>query len=295
MNRGNRLGAQVGLLLCALISLVPILLIVLSSFKPDAEILKFQGVLPARPTLENYRQVVGTPEEFPIGRWFLNSVFVSSASTLLVLVVDSLAAYGLARLALPGARWVFAAIVGTMMIPGQVLLVPVYQLLNRLGWIDTPLALIVPAGAGAFGVFMLYQFFQTVPREIEEAARLDGCGHFRTFAQVVLPLVRPALATLGIFTFVGSWNDFLGPWIMLMSEQGKWPLAVVMYKLQWALTNWQPSQGSMDPAMQQLLSSGVGFNALMALAVVESIPMFVAFLIFREQLMKGIQISGLKG
>jgi ABC-type glycerol-3-phosphate transport system permease component len=97
------------------------------------------------------------------------------------------------------------------------------------------------------------------------------------------------------FAFTGAWNDFLGPWIMLMSEQGKWPLAVVLYKLQYFLTGWQPSQGSMDPAMQQLVSSGVGYNALMALSVVESIPMFIAFLIFREQLMKGIQISNLKG
>jgi len=136
-----------------LLFLIPIVLIFVTSFKPDAEILKFNSVLPAHPTTENFRQVLGTPEEFPVFRWFLNSVFVSTCVTLLVLAVDSLAAYGLSRLNLPGSKWVSAVIVGTMMVPGQILLVPMYLLLNRLGWIDSPAALIVPAGAGAFGVF----------------------------------------------------------------------------------------------------------------------------------------------
>ncbi len=112
---------------------------------------------------------------------------------------------------------------------------------------------------------------------------------------LILPIALPGIIATSIFAFTGAWNDFLGPWIMLMSEQGRWPLSVVLYKLQYFLTGWQPSQGSMDPAVQQLVSSGVGYNALMALSVVESIPMFVAFLIFREQLMRGIQISNLKG
>ena len=142
---------------------------------------------------------------------------------------------------------------------------------------------------------LLKGFFDTLPNELLEAARLDGASELTTLRVIMLPLSRPVVAVTTYFAFTGAWNDFLGPWIMLMSEQGKWPLSVVLYKLQNFLTSWQPTQGSMDPAAQQLIAAGVGYNALMALSIIESIPMFLAFLLFREQLMKGIQLSGLKG
>src|SRR5262249_24366085 len=114
------------------------------------------------------------------------------------------------------------------------------------------------------------------------------------FRRIVLPLSQPILAVTVYFAFTGAWNNFLGPWIIVMSEQGKWPLSVVLYKHQFFLTSWQPSQGSLDPAVQKLMASGVGSNALMALSVIESIPVFLAFLLFREQLMKGIRLSGFR-
>src|SRR5205085_9320529 len=131
----------------------------------------------------------------------------------LVLTVDSLAAFAYARLKWKGRDLVFAALVATMLVPGQVLLIPSYLLIRYLHWFDTYWALIVPAGAGAFGVFLLRQFFLTIPRELEEAARMDGCGPLRIFWHVVLPLSRAPLATLGIFTFMGTWNAFEGPLI----------------------------------------------------------------------------------
>jgi multiple sugar transport system permease protein len=253
--------------------LAPVVLIFVTSFKPDAEIVQFQGLVPRDPTLEHFRYVLGTPEEIPVFRWLLNSAFVSTMVTLLVLTVDSLAAYALARLDLPGGRWVFAAVVATLMVPGQVLLVPVYLLLNRLGWLDTPWALIVPAGAGAFGVFLLHQFFKGVPKELEEAAALDGCSRLGIFWHVMLPLSRPALATLGILTFIGSWNDFLGPLVFLDSvEKYTLPVGVALFQT----------------------SYSIEYGLTLAASVICTAPILVAFLLLHRQVIEGISTAGLK-
>ena len=261
------------LLFVALLFLLPIALILITAFKPDSEIVKFHSLLPQSPTGDNFARVLGTPEEFPVLQWFANSVFVSSCVTILVLTVSSLAAYGLARLNLPGKKPIFSLILGTMMVPGQVLLVPVYLLLSRLGWIDSFLALIVPAGAGAFGVFLLHQFFLGVPKELEEAAELDGCSRLGIFWHVVLPLARPALATLGIFTFIGSWNDFLGPLIYLDSgEKYTLPVGVAIfqtsYYTEYALT--------------------------LAASVICTLPVIIVFLLFQRHIIQGVALSGMK-
>jgi multiple sugar transport system permease protein len=200
------------------------------------------------------------------------------------------------------------------MIPGEIATVPRFLLLSHFPWptesvptvpftgaelpsysfVGSYLGVILPAGFSAFNLLLFKGFFDTVPDELIDAARVDGANEWTILGRIVGPMARPIVAVTAYFAFVGAWNSFLGPWIMLMSEQEKWPLAVVLYKLQYFLTNWQPSQGSMDPAFQRLMSSGVGFNALMALSVVESIPIFIAFLIFREQLMKGIRLSGFR-
>lgn len=264
---------EILLLLTAALFVLPVLLIFITAFKPDAEIIHFQGLLPQEWTLENFRQILGSPEEIPIFRWLFNSLFISSMVTLLVLTVDSLAAYGLSRLRLPGGKAVFALIVATLMVPGQILLVPVYLILNRLGWIDTPLALIIPAGAGAFGVFLLHQFFKAIPRDLEEAAELDGCGKFGIYWYIMLPLSKPALATLAIFTFITSWNDFLAPLVFLDSvEKFTLPVGVALfqtsYRTEYALT--------------------------LAASVICTLPVIVAFLIFHRHIIRGISMSGLK-
>jgi multiple sugar transport system permease protein len=244
--------------------------------KPDAEIVKFEGLLPQNPAAgieANFGHIVSNPEEVPLFRWVFNSVFVSSCVTVLVLTVDSMAAYALARLRLPGGRIMFALIVATLMVPGQVLLVPVYLILNSLGWLDSPLALIVPAGGGAFGVFLLTQFFRSIPRELEEAAELDGAGPFRRYWHVMLPLSRPALATLGILVFIGSWNDFLGPLVFLDSiEKYTLPVGVDMFRGAYANE----------------------YGLTLAASVVCTMPILLIFLIFSKQIIHGMSAGGLK-
>ena len=277
---GNHAGARQrqwlyeGLMaLGALVFVFPIVLILITAFKPDSEIVRFQSLLPHTTTLANFRSILGSPEEIPIARWFGNSLFISSAATLLVLTVDSLAAYAFARLDLPGKKWVFGAVVATMMVPGQILLVPVYLILNRLGWLDTPTALIVPAGAGAFGVFLLHQFFVSLPKELEEAAAIDGCSRWGIFWHILLPLSRPALATLGIFTFIGSWNDFLGPMVYLDSvDKYTLPVGIALFQ-----TSYYAEYG-----------------LTLAASVLCTLPVVVAFLLFQRYIIQGIAMSGLK-
>jgi len=257
----------------ALIFVFPIVLILITAFKPDSEIVHFRGILPQTVTLANFHEILGSPEEIPIARWFGNSLFISTAVTLLVLTVDSLAAYAFSRLNLPGKRWVFGAIVATMMVPGQILLVPVYLILNRLGWLDTPLALIVPAGAGAFGVFLLHQFFVSIPKELEEAAEIDGCSRWGIFWNILLPLSKPALATLGIFTFLGSWNDFLGPLVFLDSvDHYTLPVGIALFQ-----TSYYAEYG-----------------LTLAASVLCTLPVLIAFLLFQRNIIQGIALAGLK-
>ncbi len=257
----------------ALLFAFPVVLILLTAFKPDGEIVHFASIFPQHWTQGNFREILQNPEEIPISRWFANSVFIASAVSLLVLTVDSLAAYAFARLDLPGKRWLFPLIIGTMMVPGQILLVPVYLILNRLGWLDTPLALIVPAGGGAFGFFLLHQFFRGIPKDLEEAAALDGCSRFGIFWRIILPLSRPALATLGIFTFVGAWNDFLGPLVFLDS--------VDRYTLPVGIALFQTSYSS-------------EYGLTLAASVLCTLPVIVAFLLFQRHIIQGIALTGLK-
>ena len=224
------------LLLAAFIFIMPVALIFLTSFKPDAEILRFQSILPQIWTLDNYRELTASAAEIPIMKWLFNSIFISASITVLVLTVSSLCAYGLSRLNLPGRKWAVALIVGTMMIPGQILLVPVYLILNAIGWLDSPRALVIPAGAGAFGVFLLYQFFKGIPKDLEDAAAIDGCSKIKIYWHVALPVSRSALAALAIFTFTGAWNDFMGPLIFLESlERYTLPVGIALFQSSYAI------------------------------------------------------------
>src|SRR5688572_27109912 len=262
--------------LAAFLFVMPVVLIFLTSLKPEAEIIRLESLLPKQPAVgfhDNFGHIFGNPEEVPIFRWIFNSVFVSTCVTLLVLTVDSLAAYALSRLKPPGGKIIFAIIIATLMVPGQILLVPVYLILNRLGWLDTPAALIFPAGAGAFGVFLLSQFFKAIPKELEEAAMLDGCGPWRIYWHIMLPLTRPALATLAILTFIGSWNDFLGPLVFLDSvERYTLPVGVALF------------QGSYVNE----------YGLTLAASVVCTTPVLVIFLIFSRHIIRGMAFAGLK-
>ena len=185
-----------------LVCVLPLLIALLTSFKPESEIIQFRSILPQDWTIDNYRQVLTAPEETPIVRWLMNSLFIASSATLLVLTVTSMAAYAIARLRPPGSRVMLYVMIATLMIPAQVFLIPVYLILEFMHLIDTPWALILPAGSSVFGVFLLHQFFLGIPVDLEEAAEIDGCSPLRIYWHLLLPLSRPALATLGIFVFV---------------------------------------------------------------------------------------------
>lgn len=272
-NPWRRRVSEVVLASAAALFLLPVLLMFFTSLKPHSDIIEFRQLLPIPPTLENYRAILGTPEEIPIFRWFANSIFIATAVTFLVLTVDSMAAYGLARLNLPGHRAVFLLIVAMLMVPGQILLVPVYLILNALGWLDTPFALIIPAGAGAFGVFLLHQFFLGIPRDLEDAAAIDGCSRFGIYRRIVLPLSKPALATLGIFTFITAWNDFLGPLVFLDSvDKYTLPVGIALFQ-----TSYYTEYG-----------------LTLAASVICTLPVIVVFLLFQRHIIQGIALTGLK-
>lgn len=268
---------EVLLIITAALFLLPVVLMFLTSFKPDdPEILHFTGPFPkdwARGWRENYLYLFSSGEA-PILRWLFNSVFISTSVTVLVLTVDSMAAFALSRLRLRGGKLIFGLIVATLMVPGQILLVPVYLILNALGWLDTPAALIFPAGAGAFGVFLLWSFFQGIPTELEEAAAIDGAGKWRIYWSIMLPLSKPALATLGIFVFVGSWNDFLGPLVFLDSVT-QWTLPVGVAQFQ--------------------TSYYYEYGLTLAASAVTTLPVLIAFLFLHCHIVAGISMSGLKG
>jgi multiple sugar transport system permease protein len=257
----------------ALLAVLPLVLLALTAFKSENEVLAVDSLWPKAWTLVNFRRIFGTSEEIPIARWFFNSVLISTATTALVVAVSSLAAYALVRLRPRGSQAILALVICTMMVPGQILLVPLYQILNTLGLIDTPAALIFPGAAGAFGVFLLCQFFRDLPVELEEAAALDGCGRWGIFWHVILPLGRPAMATLAIFTFVGSWNNFMAPLVFLDSlSQYTLPVGIALFQSSYAAE----------------------FGLTFAASFLSTVPVLVAFLIFQRHIIRSVALTGLK-
>jgi multiple sugar transport system permease protein len=273
----TQIALHLPMLVVAFLFLAPLLWMLSTAFKSPEDIINGLGALrwlPRPVTTENFTYVLGKAEEFPVWRWTGNSLLISFAVTALVLVVDSLAAFAYSRLRWRGRDTLFGLLVATMLVPGQVLLIPLYLLIRGLGWFDTYWALTVPAGAGAFGVFLLRQFFLTIPVELEEAARMDGCGPWLVFRHVILPLSRAPLATLGIFTFMGTWNAFEGPLIFTDSlSMRTLPIGITIF------------QGHYN----------IEYGPLMAAAALAAIPVTIAFLIFQKYIIKGISLTGLAG
>ncbi|MBD3880611.1 carbohydrate ABC transporter permease [Phormidium tenue FACHB-886] len=223
----------------ALAMLLPLLWLVSTAFKsPGEDIFQFPPrLIPAQPTLENFVKVW---EANPFGQYLFNSILVAVLTVVLNLLFCSLAAYPLARLAFRGREAVFTLIVSTILIPFQIVMIPLYILAVNLGLRNSYLGLIFPAIASAFGIFLLRQAFQGVPKELEEAARMDGCSELGIWWFVMLPSIRPALVTLAIFVFIGSWSDFLWPLILLdQPEYYTLPLGVAKlagaFSLDWRL------------------------------------------------------------
>lgn len=275
--RRSQIWLHIPMMLIAILFIAPLLWMISTALKSPESIISGLGTMqwiPKPVTTENFRNVLGKIEEFPIWRWTFNSVFVSLAVTFLVLTVDALAAFAYSRLRWAGRDRIFGLLVATMLVPGQVLLIPLYLLIRKLGIFDTYAALILPASASAFGVFLLRQFFLTIPMELEEAARLDGCGPLGILRHVILPLSKPALATLGIFTFMGTWNAFEGPLLFTDSTAMRTlPVGITIF------------QGRYN----------IEYGPMMAAAALAAIPVTIAFLLFQRHIIKGISLTGLAG
>jgi multiple sugar transport system permease protein len=262
------------LFLLAAIFIYPFLLAISTSFKTLPEIaLDPVGLIPKTFTLEGYERLFS----FNVGRWTFNSALVAVAITLGNMLFASLAGYALARIPFPGSRMAFLAILGTMMIPGIVLIIPMFIVLKTLGMINSYSGLIVPKLTAAFGIFLMKQFFESVPKELEEAARIDGATPFQTFFRVVLPTARPALVALIIFSFQGAWNDFMHPLIVVTTAQDLWTLPLGLALL----------RGGMG---QNLL-----WNSLLAGSMLTTLPMAIIFFVFQRYFIEGISYSGIKG
>ena len=250
----------------------PFVWMISTSLKELKEIFRFPySLFPLAPTITNFFKVW---ELVPFGRFYLNSIIMSGAITLSQLITCSLAAYAFARLRFLGREVLFYMFLSTMMIPQQVTMIPVYAILNFFGWIDTYAALIVPFAASAFGTFLLRQFFKTIPKELEDAAKLDGCGHLRFLWNIVLPLSRPALATLSIFTFMLSWNNYIWPLVVTNSEE--------MRTLQLGLATFRDE-------------GGINWGYFMAATLMATVPVLIVFLTAQRQFVRGITLTGLKG
>lgn len=204
------------LALLSLVWIFPIIWAIFTSFKSNDEIIGSDfHLLPQHWTTSNYAELTADNEQTPVIKWFINSVIISAGQTILVLVVVSLAAYGYTRLKFKGRNALFNCLLATMMFPGVLNLIPNYKIIDMLGWTNTFLAVIVPGAAGVYNIFLVRQFVIGIPYELDEAAIVDGANEWQIFRYVVLPLIRPALTVVALFTFAGSWNDFLWPSIVM--------------------------------------------------------------------------------
>jgi len=257
----------------AMLMVGPFLWMVSTSMMDQSDIFRYPPRwLPPGFTLKNYRAIM---DVLPLGRMFLNSFTIAVSATCGQLVSCALAAYAFARMRFRGRSFLYFALLATMMIPPQVTMIPVFLIMRFLGWIDTLYALIVPAFfGGAFGTFLLRQFFATIPVDLEDAARIDGCGRFRIFWTIVLPLSRPALVTLALFTFMAYWNDLLGPVIYLSSVE-KATLTIGLANLQ---------SGAMTTR----------YDLLMAGSVLSVLPILVLFVAGQRWFVRGIAMTGLR-
>jgi multiple sugar transport system permease protein len=261
------------LVFIALLILLPLLWMLSTSLKPQSEWFTREiHWIPQNPTLANYETLFSNPAT-PIGRWFLNSVLVAAATTLLVLAVDALAAYAYARMEFPGRKWLFGLLLATLFLPGIMFLVPNFLTVHRLGLLNNYGGVIIPALAGVFGVFFLKQFFESIPKELEEAAEIDGANRFQIFYMMILPLSKPALATLGILTFLGSWNDFLWPLLILKDRQ-----------LQ-----------TLPPGLSTLQGSYTSdYGLMLAGAVIVAVPVLLIYIILQRFIVQSVASTGLK-
>lgn len=250
----------------------PFIWMLLTSFKPENKVVTFPPQLFSDTyTVINYIDVM---LRVPFGMFFVNTVIFATATTLISLFLDSLSAYALARFKFPGRDALFLLILATMMVPFQVTMIPLFLTIFNLGMINTFVGLILPRATNAFGIFMLRQFFMTIPAELEDAARIEGCGAFRIYWQIILPLSKPALATLAVLHFTYNWNDLMWPMIVTTStEMRTLPSGLALF----------------------MGTHVVEYALLMAGATIALLPLAIIFILAQRHFMEGLSFSGVKG
>ncbi|MGV6831837.1 MAG: carbohydrate ABC transporter permease [bacterium] len=255
-----------------LIYIGPFLFSISISFNGDKNVFEWPiKILPSAPTLENYKNVWS---ELPFGKWLFNSTLVTTIQTVSNVFFSALAGFTFARLEFPGRKLIFTLLLSSLMIPGIILLVPKFIVLNELSMINSYGGLILPGLVGVTNIFLMKQFFETIPKDLEQAALIDGCSYFRLFWQIFLPISKPALAAVAIYTFQGSWNEFLWPVIVSYTEDMyTLPLGMASLKNE-LLTDWP---------------------LLMAGTILISLPTLAIFIIFQRYFVQGVASSGLKG
>lgn len=253
----------------AFLTVFPLLWMVSSSFKGPDEVNSI-NLIPTDPTLSNFAYVF---TEVPFLRYMLNSFFVAGTVTVVALFFHTMAAYALARLRFPGRDLIFFAIFSTLLVALPIILVPLFILVRELGMINNYAGLIIPAIFNAFGIFLLRQFYIGMPRELEDAAFVDGCGYWGVYRHVILPLSRPILAALTVFFFLANWNSFLWPLTITTNEN--------LWMIQVAIASFQTQYAG-------------AWNYIMAAATVAAIPTMALFFVFQRQLVESIKTSGFK-
>jgi ABC-type glycerol-3-phosphate transport system permease component len=264
--------SQVLLAVMAALAVIPVIWTVLSSLKSNDTI--FAIPVQWLPTSLNWTNYIDAFRVAPFGRYFLNSTIIAASVTATTVFVGAMAGYGFSKFRFPGRNLVFGLILSTFMIPFPVIMIPLFSLVRRFGWVDSYWGLIVPGALSGFAVFMMRQFIQALPGELFDAARIDGAGELRIFLTMVLPLTKPALATLGILTFLDSWNNLLWPLIIIQSDN--------MDTIPLGLTKFSTLYST-------------NYVQMLAMAVIASLPVLIVFIIGRRQIINSLMMSGIKG
>ncbi|OTO29942.1 carbohydrate ABC transporter permease [Enterococcus sp. 3C8_DIV0646] len=261
------------LILYAVLTFYPFVWAIAASFKPYREIVSGDmSLIPNEFTLDNFRYVLGRSSLFM--RWFLNSVIISVIGTTINILLNTMAGYALARLNFPGRERIYYGFLALMMVPAQVLLIPNYLILMNLGMLDSFSALILPAAINIGNIFMMRQFFLSFPKDVEEAAAIDGLGRFQTFFRIVMPLAKPSIATQAVFIFMGFWNEFMKPMLYLTTPS--------KYTLTLGLQTFQSRNG------------GVRWDQTMTASVITIIPIVIIYLLFNKYFLQGVRMDGEK-
>lgn len=258
------------LIVLGMIMIFPFIWMVATSFKTGKEVYSL-SLMPSHFSLGNYIEVI-KGSEFP--RWFLNSFIVAGITTVSVLIVDPLVGYTFAKLKFRGQGVLFMIILSTLMVPTEMLIIPWYLAIIKTGLTNTYVSLLFPGLVTAFGIFLMRQFFSGIPEELLDAARIDGYSEFQIYRKIALPLVKPALSALGIFTFLGSWNAFLWP-VIALDNPDKYTLPVGISLFSGEMLNQ--------------------WDLIMTGATIATLPVLMIFMIFQKQIIEGIQLTGVKG